>query len=233
MASTRFTVMCLKRFLSLACFLVFLVPLCVQGGENDDAALLYKRAIEKLYGKKLLNVLPAEDPDGAIRLFERIIDNYPSSEYAPLAELGIAEAYLRKSDPYMAIEKFKEFIERRPGHPRYPYALCKIAEAYQSLLSSIDRDLTPAENALFYLRELKVKYPTYTECGDVDKKITRLRSVLASREVYVARFYLKRGNILAARIRLRGVIENYSDTPLKKEAEKLLREIEKKLARVK
>ena len=190
-------------FLLCVWTLLMSFPLSVfAGSQRETPEELYQRAIKKLYGQKILGILPAEDPDGAIRLFEKIITEYPTSRYAPLAEVGIAEAYLKKGDPYMAIEKFKDFIERRRGHEKYPYALCKIAEAYEDLLSAVDRDLTPAHNALHYLTLLKQEYPFYTGCGDLEGKIKKLRSMLAERELYVARFYFKKGYLLAARKRL-------------------------------
>lgn len=197
--------------------------------EKESPAEIYEKAISKLYGKKFAKFIPVEDPDGAIKLFQKIIDEYPDSPLVPYAEIGIAEAYMKKGEIPTAIENFKSFLERYPNHPKVPYAMCKQAEAHISLLSTFDRDLYPAREALDIFNEIKRRYPSSEECDHIDEKIIELRTLMAKRELYVANFYLKRENYQAALMRVGEVLEKYRDLPVYKEAIEMKKKIESRL----
>src|SRR5262249_56168269 len=78
--------------------------------EVEPADVLYQRGLDTLAGSTWFGIVPRVETEKAIDTFQSIIDNYPYSEYAVLAELRIADAYF--DDP-----KYEEALASSPAFP--------------------------------------------------------------------------------------------------------------------
>ncbi len=88
----------IKHYLLI--FLVLLVSGCA-GAEvkkEPTAEELYLEAMEEFNKGKALGILSTIDYELIIRKFQKVIDYYPVSNYAVLAELRIADAYFRNRE---------------------------------------------------------------------------------------------------------------------------------------
>ena len=79
-------------------------------------------------------------------------------------------------------------------------------------ISGVDRDQMTTELALQALEEVVRRFPGTTYARDATLKIDLARDHLAGKEMTVGRFYLRRGNPVAAIGRFRKVIELYQTT---------------------
>lgn len=188
--------------------------------ETKSPDELYKEGLKKLTGGAF-----REDPDKAIEIFKKIMELYPDSEYAVLSEIGIGDAYYKKKEYYSAVEVYRGFYEKKPDYEKGDYILFRIGECFYRLTPSYDRDLTPAQNGVLYLRTLIKKYPSSQYREKAEKMVRELISKLSKREIMVGEFYLKRGDIGSAEKHFEKAIEISDDPSLKEEAEKYLRKI--------
>jgi len=206
--------------------LIIIFPIILSISRADETKSpdeLYNEGIKKLSGGAF-----REDPDKAIELFRKIMDLYPESEYAVLAEIGIGDAYYKKKEYLSAVEVYKRFYEKKSDHEKVDYVLFRIGECFYRLTPSPDRDLTPAQNGLLYLDILLKKYPLSPYREKAEKMAKVLKNKLSKRELIIGEFYLKRGDIGSAEKHFKMVLEMSEDDSLRKKAEKYLERIREK-----
>jgi outer membrane protein assembly factor BamD len=75
-----------------------------------------------------------------------------------------------------------------------------------------ERDPRPARESFRYFSELVRKFPNSRYAEDAVARMYALRDSLAKHELHVARYYLKRGALLAAANRAKYLVENYQKT---------------------
>ena len=104
--------------------------------EVPPAEELFAEGQKELEGKRLLNILPWVNYDSAIEKFQAIIDNYPYSEYAVLAELAIADAYFADHRYEEALSYYRDFIDLHPQHEKVPYTIFQAAMCHERRVKS-------------------------------------------------------------------------------------------------
>lgn len=173
--------------------------------ESDISSDLYMTALEKL----------------------RIIKNkFPYSKYAIDAQLRIADVYYLQESYGEAAAVYELFRDLHPKHEKAGYALFKMAKSYfNEMPDPVARDMTPAAKAMNYFREFLGRFPTAPEIPEARKCLQELVNRLAEKEVYIATFYLKRGNLKAARARYQKVIDLYPEAEKATLARKKLADI--------
>jgi outer membrane protein assembly factor BamD len=96
---------------------------------------------------------------------------------------------------------------------------------FNEMPDPVARDMTPAVKAMNSFREFLGRFPTAPEVPEARKCLQELVNRLAEKEVYIATFYLKRGNQEAARARYQKVIDLYPESENAKLARKKLSDI--------
>ncbi len=194
---------------------------CVAGGlaacagstpepeEVPAAEVLYQRGLTQMEGGKTLWVIPTSDNEKAIETFQQIIDNYPYSEHAVLAELKIADAYFADEKYDEALSYYRDFSELHPQHERVPYTLHQAARCHYAQSRSADRDQTATEEALKYLDQLITRYPHSAEAREAEDTWKELRTKLAQHDMHIADYYMDREEYQSAADRYRGVLNKY------------------------
>jgi outer membrane protein assembly factor BamD len=147
---------------------------------------------------------------------------------AQQAQLEVAYAYYKSNEPASAIAACDRFIKLHPNHPAVDYVyylkgLINFNEdlGYAGYISSQDpseRDPKAAREAFDTFRELVKRFPDSKYTPDALKRMEYLVNALASLEVHVARYYLKRGAPLAAANRAQTAIKTYPQAPANEEA---------------
>jgi outer membrane protein assembly factor BamD len=209
---------------SLAAILVFslgvLLGACGILGEQQDetkgwsAAKLYAEAKSELSDRNYTK---------AIQYYEKLEARYPYGRFAQQAQIEIAYAYYKDNEPASAIAAADRFIKLHPNHPSvdYVYYLKGLANFNDDLgllgfISNQDmteRDPKAAQAAFDAFRELVKRFPDSKYTPDAIQRMNYLVNALASHEVHVARYYMKRGAYIAAANRVQYAIQHYPQSP--------------------
>jgi outer membrane protein assembly factor BamD len=147
----------------------------------------------------------------ALELFQELKDRYPFSKYAILAELKIADCYYHRKEYEDAIFRYEEFEKLHPKNEAIPYVVYQIGLCHFDQLDTIDRDQTPAQEALAVFEKLLRYYPECEYAGAARQHIEACITSLAEHDFYVGYFYYKTRHYKAAIERFRRIITEYPD----------------------
>jgi outer membrane protein assembly factor BamD len=166
--------------------------------------------------------------DKSIKYFEKLESRYPYGRYAQQAQIEVAYAYWRAGEPASAVAACERFIKLHPNHPNvdYIYYLRGLVNFNGDLgiLGSVsnqdltERDSKGARESFDAFKELTTRFPESKYAPDAVARMNYLVNALASNEVHVARYYMKRTAYLAAINRAQFALKNYPDAPATEEA---------------
>lgn len=208
--------------LMLACWLsgcsIFGSPTEIDETKGWQADRIYAEA-EELVKKR--------DYEKAIKYFDIIGSRYPHGKYATQSQLETAYVYYKKGDAALCISAADRFIKLHPNHPNVDYAyyikgLATFNE--RGVMEKLtrqnidDRDPKTLRESFYSLKELVTRYPNSRYVSDANLRMVYLANTLASSELHVARYYMKRKAYVAALNRSKYVLENYAETPSVEEA---------------
>ena len=137
---------------------------------------------------------------------------FPQSEWAPRSILMAAYSYYSQDYYYDAISELERFINKYPKHERLDYAHFLLAICYYEQIIDEKKDLEPLINAKKEFEFILNNYPNTDFALDSKFKLDLIKDVLASKEVYLGRYYLKKEKWIAAINRFRQVVEFYDTT---------------------
>ena len=157
---------------------------------------------------------------------------FPQSEWAPRSILMAAYSYYSQDYYYDAISELERFINKYPKHERLDYAHFLLAICYYEQIVDEKKDLEPLLDAKKEFEFILNNYPDTDFALDSKFKIDLIKDVLASKEVYLGRYYLKKEKWIAAINRFRQVVEFYDTTVYVEESIHRLVEIHYRLGLV-
>jgi len=182
---------------------------------------------QKLYAEAKDN-LNGGNYERAVKLFETLESRYPFGRYAQQAQLEVAYAYYKDNEPISAIAASDRFIKLHPNHPNvdYAYYLKGLANFNEDLgyLGNIvsqdlsERDPRAARDAFVAFKEVVTRFPEGKYGADSQARMKYLVNALASHEVHVAKYYMKREAWVAAANRAKEVLNSYPEAPALEEA---------------
>jgi outer membrane protein assembly factor BamD len=177
--------------------------------EIPSAEVYYQRALETLKGKRTALFFNDVDYAKAIELFQEVIDNYPYSEYAVLAELKIADTHFDQEDFEKAASYYQDFVELHPNHPSVPYAIFRNGLCAYEQLRDADRDQAATREAVAQFRALLERYPDSEYAAQAQDMMRRSEDQLAAHELEIGDFYLQRQQCHAAVMRYQSALVSY------------------------
>jgi outer membrane protein assembly factor BamD len=148
----------------------------------------------------------------AVEEFHELLDQHPFSEHNEEAELKIAHAHYLAGDYAEAIVALTDFQRRHPTSPHLPFVGYSLGMCYVKQMGTIDRDQTNAQNAQAYFITVSRQYPDSPYALLAREQLSMCREELGQHELYVADFYVKRGNDKAAEARLLDLAARYGET---------------------
>lgn len=207
------------KILRYVAFAVCLGLLSACGGrsEREQALPLESFSAEQLYSQAEFQ-LEGGAPDDAARLFGEVERLYPYSEWAKRALVMQAFAYHRDRDYEAARGAAQRFLNTFPADEDAAWAQYILALSYYDQIDDVGRDQGLTFQALQALRAVIENYPNSDYAKSAVLKFDLAFDHLAAKEMEVGRFYLKRGNFLAAINRFRVVVENFQTTTQTPEA---------------
>ncbi|MEZ5533969.1 MAG: outer membrane protein assembly factor BamD [Steroidobacteraceae bacterium] len=208
-------------------FVALAVLVAVAGcrtNRQDEYAKTNPEVLYQQAHKALMN----QDFDNSIRMYEALTARYPFAPESRQARLDLIYAYYRGREAESAIDAAETFIRENPTHPRVDYAwYIKGLVDFERMPNRIERlfnvDLSerPPQTAAKAFASFKVvveQYPKSEYAHDARRRMLYLRNRLADYELYVARYYVKRGAWVAAAQRAKQTIEQYDGSPAVREA---------------
>ena len=144
--------------------------------------------------------------------FDKVESQHPYSVWATKAQIMAAYALYRAGDYNRAIIAANDFIRLNPGDRDTPYAYYLKALSYYIQITDVGRDQKTTEEALKALGQVVRRYPNSKYAQDAKLKIDFTRDHLAGKEMAIGRYYLNRGDYLAATNRFKHVIADYQTT---------------------
>ncbi len=208
-----------------AIFLVTLISGCGLLPEVKDETIGW--SADKLYSEAK-DALNEGIYDKSIKYFEKLESRFPYGRFAQQAQIDIAYAYWKYNERSSAIAACERFIKLHPNHPSvdYVYYLRGLINFNEDLgfLGTIsnqdmtERDPKGARESFDALRELVTRFPDSKYTPDAVLRMKYLVNALATLEVHVARYYMKRGAYIAAINRAQFALKNYAEAPATEEA---------------
>jgi len=169
-----------------------------------------------------IDALKEENYQLAVEKLELLEARYPFGQYSQQAQLELIFAYYKNSEPDAAIVSAERFIRLNPVHENVDYAYyLKGLAAFEQTSGFIDkylpidinqRDPGAAIESFDSFATLVGRYPNSQYAQDANKRMLYLKNRLATHEVQVAEYYMRRGAFVAAANRGRYVVENFQES---------------------
>ena len=154
---------------------------------------------------------------------------YPQSEWAPRASLMSAYSYFSQHYFNDAIIELERFLDKYKIHPRRDYAYYLLALCHYNQIVDEKKDLKEILKAQKYFNIVIKKYPNTEYAIDSGFKLELINEILASKEMYIARYYIDREKWIPAINRFKKVANDYDETIYVEEALHRLVELHYKL----
>lgn len=193
----------MARFLYIL-LIIFALYGCAKEVELDKPASYYEEMGDSLASEgKFVK---------AAERYEQALVRAESPEYAATIQLALADSYFLAGKYIDAIPIYEVYLEVYQGWESAKLATVRVGLAYFNLVRYASQDQTNTERALFYLEEVKNKYPDLVEEYDVDLRIQLLRERLAKKEMQIAFYYARILKPESEILRYKYVVTHYSDT---------------------
>jgi len=190
-----------------AAALVFTLAAC-GGGKKD---VYVEKPVDDLYNKAM-DEMVEERYAAAAKTFDEVESQHPYSVWATKSQIMAAYAQYEAGNYGEAIVNADRFIQLHPGHRDIAYAYYLKAISYYVQITDVGRDQKITEQALKALDDVVRRFPDSKYARDAKLKLDFTRDHLAGKEMEIGRYYLKRGQYLAAMNRFKRVIDNYQTT---------------------
>ena len=143
---------------------------------------------------------------------------FPQSPWAAKSALMAAYAYYTQDYYSDAIYELERFIKTYPKHPDIPYAHFLLGMCFYEQIVDETKDLESILLAKKQFELLINDYPSTDFALDSKFKIDLINEVLASKEMFIGKYYLKRRKWIPAINRFKKVTSDYSTTIYVEEA---------------
>jgi outer membrane protein assembly factor BamD len=154
----------------------------------------------------------------AARKFNEAELLYPQSEWASKSVLLAAYAFYSQNYYDRSIGELERFIKKYPNHKNMDYAYFLLAMCYYENIVDEKKDLEPLLLSKQKFEFILENYPDTDFAQDAKFKINLIQDVLASKEMYIGKYYLKKEKWVAAINRFKTIINKYETTIYVEEA---------------
>lgn len=164
----------------------------------------------------------------AIKYLEKVEGRAGGGLLAQQSQLDLSYAYWKSGEKAQAISTLDRFIKLNPSSPGLDYALylrgmVNFNDDFGligalSRQSPAERDQQASRESYQSFKQLVEQFPESKYAADARLRMDYIVNVLAEYEVHVARYYLRRGALVAAANRAQQTITVYPQTPATEEA---------------
>jgi len=183
--------------------------------------------------RQAYEALQDNDPFFAAKKFLEAELLFPQSDWAPKSALMASYSYYLQNYYAEALFNLERYLKTYPNDKNLSYAHYLIAMCYYETIEDEKRDTAPLIRAKNKFQFILEEYPNTDFALDSKFKIDLIRDILASKEMYLGRHYIKKEKWIAAMNRFKTVIEDYEQTIFVEEAIHRMVEINYKLGLIK
>ena len=143
---------------------------------------------------------------------------FPQSDWAPKSALMAAYAYYTQDYYGDAIAEINRFIKVYPQNKNLDYAYYLLAICYYEQIVDEKKDLQSILDAKKNFEIIVNNFQDTEYSLDAKFKIDLIDDILASKEMYIGRYYFKKKKWILAINRFKTVVDNYETTIYTEEA---------------
>ena len=221
------------KFSFLYIIVFFLILSCSKNAEK--ATLLKEKNLEtqmiEVY-KDAMKEFERGDVIYAGKKFSEAELLYPQSIWAPRAVLMSAYGYFSQGYYNDAINEIERFLSKYKNHTQTDYAYYLLALCHYDQIIDERKDLKQIIQAKEYFELIIKNYPNTEYAFDARYKLDFIKEIMASKEMYLARYYVQREKWIPAINRFKTVVNNYERTIYVEEALHRLVELHYKIGLV-
>ena len=185
------------------------VKLIKETSQNEEMISAYQKG---------MSFIERGDYFAASKKFLEVEILLPQSQWAPKSVLMASYSYYLQNYYSLAIENLKRYFKTYPKDKNMAYAHYLLAMCYYETIEGEKKDLAPliaSKKELIFIIE---NYPETDYAYDARYKIDLINDILAAKEVYVGRHYVKKEKWIPALNRFKNVLKNYETTDHVEEA---------------
>ena len=154
----------------------------------------------------------------AAKKFNEAEKLFPQSEWAPKSALMAAYSYYVQDYYSDVIAELERFLKVYPNHPNLDYVYYLLGISYYEQIVDEKKDTQSILIAKRVFEKLIEKYPNSDYAIDASYKMDLIEDILASKEIYIGRYYFERKKWIPAINRFKTVLDKYDDTIYTEEA---------------
>jgi len=188
---------------------VLLLALAACSSSKNQAYI--EKPVDDLYNTAM-DQIASEDYTRAAGTFEQVESQHPYSVWATKSQLMEVFADYENGKYDDAIIAADRYIQLHPGNAGIAYAYYVKAICYYVQITDVGRDQKTTELAVKALEDVVRRFPDSKYARDAKLKLDFTHDHLAGKEMEIGRWYLGRGEYLAAMNRFKRVIDNYQTT---------------------
>ena len=162
--------------------------------------------------KEALDSLNKGDPYYASKKFLETEMLFPQSDWAPKSALMAAYSYYVQDYYAESIFHLERYLNTYPNDTRVSYGHFLLAMSHYQKIVGEKNDLKPLIEARDKFQFIIDTYPNTDFAVDSKFKIDLINEIMASKEMYIARHYVKKEKWIAAINRFKTIIEDYETT---------------------
>ena len=217
-------------------FSLFLILILVSCSDKEEKISLIKEDNLEMQMIEAYNEGLKEFNKGdiffAVKKFNEVELLYPQSVWAPRSTLMAAYAYYSQLYFNESIYELERFLEKYKNHPDTDYAYYLLAICHYNLIIDEKKDLGEIIKAKEYFKLLIKNFPNTDFTEDAKFKLELIDEILASKELYLANYYLDREKWIPSINRYKRIVNEYDTTIFVEEALYRLVELNYKLGMV-
>ncbi len=199
---------------------IFFIISCSVKKEKSSIQIDGKNLEEQMIESYKAGVYALENGDVlfAAKKFNEAELLYPQSEWAPRSSLMASYGYWSQGYYAQSITELRRFLKIYSKNKHLDYAYYLLAMNYYDSIVDEKKDLRPLKEAQKYFNLLIDQYPKTDYALDGRYKLELIQDLLAAKEIYVARHYIKKEKWIPAINRLKLIITKYDTTIYVEEA---------------
>ena len=143
---------------------------------------------------------------------------FPQSIWAPKSALMAAYSYYIQDYYSDAVAELERFLKIYPNHENIDYANYLLAICYFEQIVDEKKDTQSIYDAKEKFLFIINNYPNSEYSLDAEFKIDLINEILASKEMYIGRYYVQKKKWISAINRFRNVVDDYDTTIYTEEA---------------
>ena len=143
---------------------------------------------------------------------------FPQSEWAPKSALMAAYSYYTQDYYGDTIAELERFLVVYPNYEDLDYVYYLLGLSYYEQIVDEKKDLQSMRKAKEYFGIVLNSFPNTEYALDADFKLGYINDILASKEMYIGRYYIQRKKWIPAINRFRTVVDDYETTIYTEEA---------------